>query len=79
MNSNWMQVFSSVARKHGLQEDLQQEILTASIEAVSMGLGVREARNYVARCLHQLMKAYGIRKANGRYERVEIPMSALYE
>jgi predicted transcriptional regulator len=57
---------------------MQQEILTASMEAVRMGLGEREARNYVAKCLHQLMKEYGVRKVNNRYEKVEIPMSSLY-
>jgi len=74
---NWMNVFESTARMYGLQEDLRQEILTASMEAVRMGLGEREARNHVARCLHRLMKASGIRKVGNRYLKVEIPTSSL--
>jgi hypothetical protein len=75
---NWMSIFNSTASRYGLQEDLQQEVVVAMLEAEKMGLCNREARNYVAKCLHQLMKAYGIRKVNNRYEKVEIPMSSLY-
>jgi hypothetical protein len=75
---NWMSVFSRTAQKYGLCEDLQQEIIVASMEATMMGLDGRESRNYVARCLHHLMKAYGIvRKKGGGYLKVEIPTSSL--
>jgi hypothetical protein len=75
---NWLNVFHSTAQRYGLQEDMEQEILAASMEAARMGLEGREARNYVARCLHRLFRDYGIRKVNNKYEKIEVPMSLLY-